>query len=104
MIRLQNRFERPTVTGYRDANLSLRITLEDGTKHVCELQVHLRKLKTLAAELKSHETYELFRSMFHGNNRQDIARFLEAILSFSNPLTLPPPAPAPPPPPPQGRG
>ena len=71
LVRVENRFAPPKVkvTGYRDANLSLQITLDDRTKHVCELQVHLREIKQQSEKLKSHETYELFRQMFDGNGK-----------------------------------
>ena len=67
IIKLKNRSAKPLFQGYRDFLLNLAFTLKDGTVHVCELQVHYRKIKLLGVELKSHETYEFFRSYFTGN-------------------------------------
>ena len=67
MVKLKNRSTKALFQGYRDFLLNLQLTLPDGTKHVCELQVHFRKIKLLGIELKSHETYEFFRSFFMGN-------------------------------------
>ena len=64
-------FERATWTvvfqGYRDFLLNLAVTLDDGTVHVCELQLHYRKIKLLGMKLRSHECYEFFREYYAGN-------------------------------------
>ena len=65
---LNNRCCPGLFQGYRDMNTNLRIRLKDGTLHACELQVHLREIKSLAVEHESHETYEFFRRYFDGNS------------------------------------
>jgi hypothetical protein len=51
IIRLKNRFLHPTPGGFRDLNLNIRMQIvgSDGRKfgHICELQIHLRKIKEM---------------------------------------------------------
>ncbi len=66
MIRLKNRFAKPTPSGFRDLNLNARVTVSGKDNlpvvHICELQVHLRPLKDLDYALGSHKVYEKFSS------------------------------------------
>ena len=60
VLKSKNRFRNPTLSGYRDWNLQLRISTNDGSiKHICELQLHLQVIKG-----SSH--YEIFRSYHSG--------------------------------------
>jgi len=45
IIKLKNRSAKALFQGYRDFLLNLAVTLPDGTMHVCELQVHFRRIK-----------------------------------------------------------
>ena len=65
VARLKNRFAAPLYNGYRDALYNIQIFLEDGTYHVCELQLHLAAV--VAHKKRSHGFYEFFRSFFGGN-------------------------------------
>ena len=77
LVRLKNRFEKPTPSGFRDFNMNLVLVLpavdsdgEEGhpvLEHVCELQVHLRELKDFGNKIGSHAVYEFFRKYFKGN-------------------------------------
>ena len=60
VARLKNRFAAPLYNGYRDALYNIQIFLEDGTYHVCELQLHLAAV--VAHKKRSHGFYEFFRT------------------------------------------
>ena len=53
IVKAKNRFQTPTLTGYRDLNLHIRIPGE----HICELQIHHHAIRQLNIELKSHDFY-----------------------------------------------
>lgn len=61
-------FKRPTLTGYRDWNLHLRIVDDSGKSHICELQLHHEAIKSADETLRSHTYYEFFRSYYAGAN------------------------------------
>ncbi|KAL3934974.1 MAG: hypothetical protein SGBAC_009415 [Bacillariaceae sp.] len=62
IIKSKNRFCNPTLSGYRDWNLKLEISTNDGNiKHICELQLHLEAIKEADERLGSHSHYEFFR-------------------------------------------
>lgn len=46
--------------GYRDINMNLRITLSDGSKHLCELQMHLEQVLEIKNTV-NHRCYEEVR-------------------------------------------
>ena len=50
---MKNRSAKALFQGYRDFLLNLAVTLPDGTVHVCELQVHYRRIKVGFAEVSS---------------------------------------------------
>ena len=90
VIRMKNRFARPTPGGFRDINMNIllqfpvdnRVNPSDSNSattvtsisHVCELQIHLRPLKTLSKSLHSHDVYSYFRSYFRGSDSAVEAR------------------------------
>ena len=67
VVRLKNRFSEPLFNGYRDALYSVRVQIAPGVWHVCEMQLHLRDVRDLAREQRTHAHYEYFRSYFAGN-------------------------------------
>jgi tetratricopeptide (TPR) repeat protein len=70
VIRVKNRFAKPTPSGFRDffINICLTVPGRDGdpVTHICELQVHPRVLKELDKATGSHKEYEFFRTYFTG--------------------------------------
>jgi tetratricopeptide (TPR) repeat protein len=66
IVKAKNRFQNPSLTGYRDFNLHIQIDTNDGFKHFCEIQIHHQEMKELNKELNSHMYYEHFRSYFAG--------------------------------------
>mmetsp|Transcript_38221 Transcript_38221/g.92488 ORF Transcript_38221/g.92488 Transcript_38221/m.92488 type:complete len:931 (-) Transcript_38221:16-2808(-) len=66
IVKAKNRFQNPTLTGYRDINICIQVDSGKGFYHICEVQIHHRAIKTLSKELKSHTYYEYFRRYFAG--------------------------------------
>ena len=70
VLRVKNRFAKPTPSGFRDFFVNVRLTMpgRDGhpVTHICELQVHLRVLKEFDRAIGSHKDYEFFRTYFTG--------------------------------------
>ncbi|CAJ1967352.1 unnamed protein product [Cylindrotheca closterium] len=67
IVKAKNRFQNPTLTGYRDFNLAFQIEAPQGFKHICEIQIHHAATKALSKELDSHKHYEYFRTFFQGD-------------------------------------
>ncbi len=65
VVRLKNRFAHPLFNGYRDALYSVRVLVEPGVWHVCEMQLHLAAV--IAHKENTHVYYEYFRTHFAGN-------------------------------------
>jgi len=68
IVKASNRFQKPTLTGYRDINfhIQLKNTKHGDFEHICEIQVHHRAIHSLDKELNTHLHYEYFRSYFAG--------------------------------------
>ena len=66
VISFKNRFRHPMADGGRDMNFNISVTLDDGSRFVCELQVHLQQI--LDYKEAAHELYEFFRSYFKGGD------------------------------------
>jgi len=67
IVKSKNRFAKPTLTGYRDWNMHIRIQEpEEEFEHVCELQLHHESIKELSITTHSHKYYEYFRKFFAG--------------------------------------
>lgn len=75
IVKAKNRFQNPTLTGYRDVNLAIQIETPQGFKHICEIQIHHAATKALSKELHSHKHYEYFRTFFQGDT-QDLETHL----------------------------
>jgi len=56
VLALTNKYSKPSALGYRDVNVTLRVELESGRSHVCELQVNLNDM--LVAKELTHGHYE----------------------------------------------
>lgn len=89
LIRLKNRFSRPTPGGFRDINMNVKLNFESPTgsqvHHVCEIQVHCMAVKDLCDSIDSHDIYKFFRTYFRGNAQAVDHRMalLEKLLSSS---------------------
>ena len=68
MVRLKNRFAKPTSSGFRDMNALLRVRVGDDFFFICELQIHHATIRRVEKASRSHEVYEFFRSYFRGND------------------------------------
>ena len=68
MVRLKNRFAKPTSSGFRDMNALLRVRVDDDFFFICELQIHHATIRRVEKASRSHEVYEFFRSYFRGND------------------------------------
>jgi tetratricopeptide (TPR) repeat protein len=64
IIKVKNRFQKPTLTGYRDVLLHFRIDTGIGFQHICELQIHHAAMDDVGSGLNSNHYYEYFRSFF----------------------------------------
>jgi len=65
IVKAKNRFTNPTLPGYRDLNLHIRINCE-GFTHICEIQIHHKSIYVLDKALGTHRYYEYFRKYFAG--------------------------------------
>ena len=43
IAQLKNKFANPTPLGYRDMNLNVSVRLDDGRKHLAEVQLNLTR-------------------------------------------------------------
>jgi ankyrin repeat protein len=59
IAQLKNKFASPTPLGYRDMNLNVSVRLEDGRKHLAEVQLNLKSVAD--AKHIAHEQYEVIR-------------------------------------------
>ena len=59
IAQLKNKFAHPTPLGYRDMNLNVSVRLDDGRKHLAEVQLNLKSVA--AAKEIAHEQYEVIR-------------------------------------------
>jgi hypothetical protein len=66
IVKAKNRFEHPSLSGYRDLNILIQIDTSQGFKHICVVEMHHKAIKKLDKKLKSHVYYEYFRSYFAG--------------------------------------
>ena len=90
VVRLKNRFQEPTPSGFRDVNMNLRIEVAPGVFHTCELQVHHYKIFAFSKLNHSHDDYEFFRVYFAGSSesvkmRSDLFKksgFFDSLASF----------------------
>ena len=80
IVKLSNRYARPTPAGFRDLNVKFRLDpraaagnalggslSDDAVDHVCECQVRIAGLDGFAASRDSHRFYEFFRHYFRGD-------------------------------------
>ncbi|CAJ1945284.1 unnamed protein product [Cylindrotheca closterium] len=66
IVKVKNRFQSPSLTGYRDIIIHIQIDTKLGFKHICEIQIHHKLIRELDKTLNSHGHYEYFRSYFAG--------------------------------------
>jgi hypothetical protein len=59
IAQLKNKFASPTPLGYRDMNLNVSVRLDDGRKHLAEVQLNLKSVAD--AKHIAHEQYEVIR-------------------------------------------
>ena len=73
IIRLKNRFSKPTQSGYMDFNLNIKIFVPSlEVYHICELQIHLGELDKYEHDNDSHDDYEFFRSYYAGGEKDAV--------------------------------
>jgi len=51
VVALKNKYSSPNPQGYRGVNMTLRVRLEGGRYHVCELQVNLEDMLVATCSL-----------------------------------------------------
>jgi tetratricopeptide (TPR) repeat protein len=79
----KNRFKNPTISGYRDILFVVKIYVPAKDKlhsyfdHMCELQIHHKRIWGLNHKLESHKHYEFFRAYFRGNDEESVGKRLE---------------------------
>ncbi|WP_233427741.1 WXG100-like domain-containing protein [Actinokineospora spheciospongiae] len=61
IVTFDDRFAKPQVSGYRDLQMTVRMTLPDGSAHVGELRLHLYKIDEVARY--EHALYEVRRDI-----------------------------------------
>ena len=89
IVGVKNKFANPTPMGYRDLNLSVRVNLPDGRKHICEVQLNL--VDMLKAKHDAHKDYEEVRSKLPaicmsaggGAKADDVEAFVMKLLQSS---------------------
>lgn len=59
IVGFRNKYANPTPLGYRDFNLTLKVTVAEGRGHLCETQVNLQDM--LVAKELAHAYYEVIR-------------------------------------------
>ncbi len=59
IVRVKNRFDKPSITGYKDLLLTIAVPIGDA-EHLCELQLHLREVHSKS----SYASYCFFRPFF----------------------------------------
>eukprot|EP00039_Didymoeca_costata_P009608 m.127373 g.127373 ORF g.127373 m.127373 type:complete len:635 (-) comp14544_c2_seq1:25-1929(-) len=65
LIEIENRFANPTVLGWRDITILLEITLSDGVRHICEVQLHHKNMSD--ARKEAHKHYRTIREILQRN-------------------------------------
>ncbi len=60
IVQVKNKYLTPNFMGYRDINMNLRVTLSDGSRHICELQMHLEQVLEIKNTV-NHRCYEEVR-------------------------------------------
>mmetsp|Transcript_22402 Transcript_22402/g.70158 ORF Transcript_22402/g.70158 Transcript_22402/m.70158 type:complete len:371 (-) Transcript_22402:11-1123(-) len=66
VVRFKNRFKHPMLDGGRDTNYNIVVVLGDGSRFVCEVQVHVKQV--LNYNHAKHRAYEFFREFFKGGS------------------------------------
>ena len=81
-VKAKNRFAFPTVTGWRDVLISLRLPVDGGYAHVCELQIVHGALLACDAREGCHFTYEWAREMLRAPDDDALRRQMRALDAF----------------------
>mmetsp|Transcript_31208 Transcript_31208/g.75060 ORF Transcript_31208/g.75060 Transcript_31208/m.75060 type:complete len:1060 (-) Transcript_31208:100-3279(-) len=88
IVSAKNRFRNPTLSGYRDWLLVLRLPVVDGESDDtdtppfyfnCELQVHHEEIWSENKVLHSHKYYEFFRENFAGNDSEAVSELIQQL-------------------------
>jgi tetratricopeptide (TPR) repeat protein len=66
IVRLQNRFRKPTPAGFRDLLLNIRLQ-SVSCNFICEVQIHHVAMLNYGKQHGSHSHYEFFREYFKGS-------------------------------------
>lgn len=60
ITKAKNRFQKPSLTGYRDICIHFRLEATEGVSHICGLQIHQKALHALDKKMRSPFFYEFF--------------------------------------------
>ncbi|KAK7249950.1 hypothetical protein SO694_00005536 [Aureococcus anophagefferens] len=86
ICRVVNRVKRPTITGYRDLKVNVKVTTDlaaaDGAKipHTCEVVIHHKVMLNLSDEHDACKVYDFFRSFLLGGEGADDERRRASVL------------------------
>ncbi|KAH8066060.1 hypothetical protein JL722_461 [Aureococcus anophagefferens] len=86
VCRVANRVKRPTITGYRDLKVNVKVTTDlaaaDGAKipHTCEVVIHHKVMLNLSDEHDACKVYDFFRSFLLGGEGADDERRRASVL------------------------
>ena len=77
IVRVKNRFDKPSITGYKDLLLTIAVPIGDA-EHLCELQLHLRAVY----DLSSYASYCFFRPFFLNATPSQVKQRKDVLLSL----------------------
>ena len=86
ICRVVNRVKRPTITGYRDLKVNVKVTTDlvaaDGAKipHTCEVVIHHKVMLNLSDEHDACKVYDFFRSFLLGGEGAEDERRRASVL------------------------
>ena len=83
VVRLKNRFARPTFCGFRDLLINVALPVGAG-RVIAEIQVHVAALKALAVGAGSHGHYAFFRVYFSGNEAASVAKRMALLEAWAD--------------------
>ena len=92
LLRVKNRCIHPPLSGCRDImiNIQLPVPRPDATgtffTHVCEIQIHHRRMKEHDDAENSHKVYEFFRDFFAGGEHDTVEGRMAALEAFGERL------------------
>ena len=77
IVRVKNRFDKPSITGYKDLLLTVAVPIGDA-EHLCELQLHLREVYNKS----SYGLYCFFRPFFLNATPSQVKQRRDVLLAL----------------------